>query len=157
MIDNEGNQLGILSLEEARQRAADANLDLVEVGPEANPPVCRLLDWGKMKYEREKAAREAKKKATTIEVKEVKYRPTIDDHDFDTKTNRALRFLEEGKKVKVTVFFRFRHMRRPELGTEILDRVSEATADMANIDSRSGLEGRQMTMILTPKKGLGGE
>lgn len=127
----------------------------MEVGPHANPPVVRLLDWGKMKYEREKAAREAKKKATTIDVKEVKYRPTIDDHDFETKTKRARKFLKEGKKVKVTIFFRFRHLRRPELGRDILDRVETAIADVGKVESRSGLEGRQMVMLLVPEQGYG--
>ena len=108
------------------------SLDLVEVGAGAEPPVCRILDWGKMKFEREKKARESRKKATTIDVKEVKYRPTIDTNDFDIKTSKARQFLSKGKKVKVTVFFRYRQLRRPELGTKILDQVTERLQDVAN-------------------------
>lgn len=139
-----------MPIEEARDRARDARLDLVEVGPNADPPVVKILDWGKAKFERDKKAKESKKKATTIEVKEVKYRPTIDPHDFEIKTKRAERFLREGKKVKVTIFFRYRQLRRPELGVQILDDVTKALTPIADIESRSGLEGRQMTMIVTP-------
>ena len=103
-----------------------------------------------MKFEREKKARESRKKATTIDVKEVKYRPTIDTNDFDIKTNKARQFLSKGKKVKVTVFFRYRQLRRPELGTKILDNVTEKLQDVASVENRSRLEGRQMTMILAP-------
>ncbi len=109
------------------------------------------MDWGKVKFERDKKAKESKKKATTIEVKEVKYRPTIDDHDFDIKTKRAERFLKEGKKVKVTIFFRYRQLRRPELGVQILDKVTQELSHIAIVESRSGLEGRQMVMILAPQ------
>lgn len=131
--------------------AEDENLDLVEVGPNADPPVVRILDWGKVKYEKEKQAREARKKTHVIEVKEVKYRPSIDTHDFDIKTDRAKRFLKEGKKVKVTVFFRYKELRRPELGSDILDRVAEQTAELAEVESRTRMESRRMTMILAPK------
>jgi len=120
------------------------------VGAGADPPVCRILDWGKMKFEREKKARESRKKATTIDVKEVKYRPTIDTNDFDIKTNKARDFLSKGKKVKVTVFFRYRQLRRPELGTKILDQVTERLAEVGQVENRSRLEGRQMTMIMSP-------
>lgn len=151
LIDNDGDQVGIVDLDEAKERARAVELDLVEVGAKADPPVVKIMDWGKAKFERDKKAKEAKKKAVTIEVKEVKFRPTIDDHDFDIKLNRAKRFLKKGKKVKITVFFRYRQLRRPELGTEILDKVAEETADMATVESRSRLEGRQMTMILSPE------
>ena len=150
LIDADGTQLGIVPLEDALRRAEERSLDLVEVGAGADPPVCRILDWGKMKFEREKKARESRKKATTIDVKEVKYRPTIDTHDFDIKTNKARDFLSKGKKVKVTVFFRYRQMRRPELGTKILDQVTEQLADVGQVENRSRLEGRQMTMIMGP-------
>jgi translation initiation factor IF-3 len=150
LIDADGTQLGIVPLEDALRRAEERSLDLVEVGAGADPPVCRILDWGKMKFEREKKARESRKKATTIDVKEVKYRPTIETHDFEIKTNKARDFLSKGKKVKVTVFFRYRQLRRPELGTKILDQVTEKLADVAQVENRSRLEGRQMTMILAP-------
>ncbi len=151
LIDHDGGQLGVVPLEQAKERAQELDLDLVEVGAEADPPVCRIMDWGKVKFDRDKRARESKKKAQTVELKEVKYRPTIDEHDFDIKTKRARRFLEKGKKVKVTIFFRFRQLRRPELGVNILDRVTEQLADVGDVETRSRLEGRQMTMILTPK------
>ncbi len=112
--------------------------------------MCRVLDWGKVRFDREKKARESRKKAIAVEVKEVKYRPTIDSHDFEIKTKRARRFLEKGKKVKVTVFFRYRQLRRPELGTKILDNVTESLDDIGHIETRTRLEGRQMTMIVAP-------
>ena len=150
MIDVDGTQLGVVPLEEARQRAEDQELDLVEVGANANPPVVRILDWGKLKYEREKKARESRKKTHVIEVKEVKYRPSIDEHDYQIKTQRARRFLETGKKVKVTIFFRYRQLRRPELGTQILDNVTKDLADVGTVESRSKLDGRRMLMVLAP-------
>lgn len=140
-----------MPVEEARDRARDKGLDLVEVGPNADPPVCRILDWGKLRYEKQKKEREAKKRTQTIEVKEVKYRPTIDEHDRDRKTDRARKFLEQGNKVKVTVFFRYRQLRRPQLGQEILDHVQNQLADVSSVEHRTrGLEGRQMIMILAP-------
>lgn len=151
LIDADGGQAGIVPLEEARTRARTQNLDLVEVGATADPPVVKIMDWGKVKFERDKKAREARKKTHVIEVKEVKFRPTIDEHDFEIKLNRAIRFINEGKKVKVTVFFRYRQLRRPELGFQILDKVAKSTTEIANIESRSRLEGRQMIMILAPK------
>lgn len=150
LIDTDGAQLGVVPLEDARRRAEERGLDLVEVGANADPPVVRILDWGKVRYERQKRERESRKKATVIEVKEVKYRPTIDDHDFDIKTQRARRFLEKGNKVKVTVFFRYRQLRRPELGAEILDKVTEELSDIGTVESRSRMEGRQMVMIVAP-------
>lgn len=151
LIDSDGTQLGIVPVEEARAKAQDRGLDLVEVGPNSDPPVCRILDWGKMRYEKQKKEREARKKATVIEVKEVKYRPTIDTHDRDRKTGRARKFLEEGNKVKVTIFFRYRQLRRPELGVDILDHVAKQLEDIAVVEYRSrGMEGRQMTMVLAP-------
>ena len=141
-----------MPVEEARELAREKGLDLVEVGPNADPPVCRIFDWGKLRYEKQKKEREAKRRTQTIEVKEVKYRPTIDQHDRDRKTDRARMFLGQGNKVKVTVFFRYRQLRRPQLGQEILDHVAQSLADVANVEHRTrGLEGRQMTMILSPK------
>ena len=146
----DGTQLGVVPIEEARQKAEDQGLDLVEVGSNANPPVVRILDWGKLKYEREKKARESRKKTHVIEVKEVKYRPSIDEHDYEIKTKRARRFLEAGKKVKVTIFFRYRQLRRPELGAQILDNVTEELSDISTVESRSRLDGRRMVMVLAP-------
>lgn len=151
LIDDDGTQVGVIPVEEARQRAEDKGLDLVEVGPNADPPVCRILDWGKLRYEKEKKARESRKKTHTIDIKEVKYRPSIDEHDFDIKTKRARRFLEKGKKVKCTVFFRFRQLRRPEIGEQVLDRVAEELSDIAEVESRNPMEGRRLIMLLNPK------
>lgn len=141
----------MVPIEDARRRAQEKELDLVEVGPNADPPVVRILDWGKVKFDRDKRARESRKKAQVIDVKEVKYRPTIESHDFDIKTNRARRFLKQGKKVKVTIFFRYRQLRRPELGAQILDKVIAKLEDVGEVETRSGLDGRQMTMVLAPK------
>lgn len=153
MIDSDGTQHGIVPLEEAKKMAREQDLDLVEVSPNADPPVVKIMDWGKAKFDRDKKARESRKKAQIIEVKEVKFRPTIGDNDFKIKLNRAIGFLTKGKKVKVTVFFRYRQLRRPELGAQIMDKVAELTADIAEVENRSRLEGRQMTMILAPAKG----
>jgi len=150
LIDSDGGQLGVVTLEDALAKASEKSLDLVEVGAGADPPVCRILDWGKVKFDREKKARESRRKASVVELKEVKYRPTIDRNDLEIKTRRARQFLEKGKKVKVTIFFRYRQLRRPELGSKILDTVTEMVADVSEVESRSRLEGRQMTMILTP-------
>ena len=152
LIDADGTNVGVVPLEQAKTRAKEQNLDLVEVGEKSDPPVVRIMDWGRAKFERDKKARESRKKTVTIDVKEVKFRPTIGDNDFNIKLNRAIRFLEKGKKVKVTVFFRYRQLRRPELGVQILDKVTEATAELATVESRSRLEGRQMTMILAPQQ-----
>jgi translation initiation factor IF-3 len=153
LIDADGGQVGIVPIEEARRRAEERGLDLVEVGAEADPPVVRILDWGKVRYEKQKREREARKKAHTIEIKEVKYRPTIDAHDRDRKTEKARQFLTKGNKVKVTVFFRYRQLRRPELGQEILDRVASELADIGTVEFRTrGMEGRTMNMVLAPKE-----
>lgn len=150
LIDADGSQVGIVQLGEAKAKAREAGLDLVEVGEKADPPVVKIMDWGKVKFERDKKARESRKKTVVIDVKEVKFRPTIGDNDFKIKLNRAIRFLEQSKKVKVTVFFRYRQLRRPELGAQILDKITEATAHLAEVENRTRLEGRQMTMILNP-------
>ena len=151
MIDPEGNQLGIVPLEEAREEAAKHELDLVEISPDSRPIVCRIMDWGKFRYDQAKKAREARKHQITIDVKEVKYRPLIDAHDFDTKTNRARKFLAAGKKVKVTIMFRGRDLRRPENGRKILDRVAKELKDVAQVTDRAGrIIGRDLTMVLSP-------
>lgn len=151
LVDEEGEQVGVVSLDEARELAADRNLDMVEVAPNARPPVVRLMDYGRFKYEQAKAEKEAKKRQHTVEVKEVKFRPKIEDHDFDFKTRHAREFIEQGNKVKVTIMFRYRELRRPELGIELLDRITEQLSDIAQVQSRSGLEGRNMTMMLVPQ------
>lgn len=151
LIGDDGSQLGIVPLEDAKRLAREKTLDLVEVGATADPPVVKIMDWGKAKFERDKKARESRKKNAIIEIKEVKFRPTIGDNDFNIKLQRAIRFLGKGKKVKVTVFFRYRQLRRPELGVQILDKISEQTAEIADVETRSRLEGRMMTMVLSPK------
>jgi translation initiation factor IF-3 len=143
--------MGILDVETALAAAQEQGLDLVEVAPTARPPVVRIMDYGKFKFEQAKMARVAKKKQHVIHLKEVKYRPGIDDHDFDTKTRHARRFLEEGNKVKVTLMFRGRQIAHPELGREVVDRVAQELTDIAKIESEPKFEGKSMTMILTPK------
>ena len=131
--------------------AVEAGLDLVEVAPLARPPVVRIMDFGKYKFEQAKMARQAKKKQHVIHLKEVKYRPGIEEHDFMTKTRHAREFLQEGNKVKVTLMFRGRQIAHPELGRLVVDRVSTELADVAKIESDAKIEGKSMTMILTPK------
>ncbi len=151
MIAPDGSQMGILDLDAALAAAEAQGLDLVEVAPMARPPVVRIMDYGKFKFEQAKMARQAKKKQHVIHLKEVKYRPGIDDHDFDTKTRHARRFLEEGNKVKVTMMFRGRQVAHPELGKEVLDRVANDLADVGKIEADAKLEGKNMTMIIAPK------
>ena len=143
--------MGILEVDVALRMAEDLGLDLVEVAATARPPVVRIMDYGKYKFEMAKQARMAKKKQHVIELKEVKYRPGIDDHDFDTKTRHARRFLEEKNKVKVTMMFRGRQIAHLELGRAVLDRVAASLADVGKIEADAKLEGRNMTMVLAPK------
>lgn len=151
LIDPDGEQIGVVSIDEAREKAHDFDLDLVEVAPKARPPVVRIMDWGKYQYEQQKRAKEAKKKQHTIEVKEVKFRPKTEEHDLNFKVRNARRFLKKGKKVKVTVRFRRRELRRPELGQQVLDRVAQDLDDIAEVESRSDrVEGRQLNMMLEP-------
>lgn len=153
LIDPDGTQLGVVELDKARDAAREHGLDLVEVAPDARPPVVRIMDWGKYRYEQQKRAKEAKKKQQTIGLKEVKFRPKTDDHDLDFKVRNARRFLEKGNKVKITVRFRWRELRRPELGQNVLDRVYEQCSDLANVESRSKrVEGRQLHMLLEPDR-----
>ncbi|MGK7311233.1 MAG: translation initiation factor IF-3 [Candidatus Longimicrobiales bacterium M2_2A_002] len=156
LIDEEGEQVGIVPLDEAREKAAQAGLDLVEVAPRARPPVVRIMDWGKYQYEQQKAAKEAKKKQHTYELKEVKFRPKTDDHDMDFKVRNARRFLKNGKHVRITVRFRRREMRRPENGQKVLDEVAERLEDVGTVASRDRkLDGRTLQMTIEPDE-LGG-
>jgi translation initiation factor IF-3 len=155
VIDDEGNQLGIMSPDDGLKEALARNLDLVEVAPNAAPPVCRILDYGKFKYQQSKREKESKKHQHIIHIKEVKYRPKIDVHDFNYKTNRVREFLSEGNKVKVTIMFRGRELAHPEFGHKILERVIEATKDLSQEDinpNHQRIEGRNMTMLLSPAK-----
>ena len=151
VIAPDGGQLGIMEVDAALAAAVEQGLDLVEVAPTARPPVVRIMDYGKYKFEMAKQARLAKKKQHVIHLKEVKYRPGIDEHDFQTKTRHARRFLQEGNKVKVTLMFRGRQIAHPELGKQVVDRVASELADLAKIESDAKMEGKSMTMILTPK------
>ncbi|MFZ5942477.1 MAG: translation initiation factor IF-3 [Bacillota bacterium] len=150
LVDEKGEQLGIMPPKEAAKIAAERGLDLVEVAPNAVPPVCRIMDYGKFKYEQSKKEREARKNQRIINVKEVKLRPNIEDHDFDTKTRNAVRFLENGDKVKVTIMFRGREITHPELGKELCDRLAEQVKSIAKVEKEAKVEGRNMIMILTP-------
>src|SRR4030067_2458562 len=141
LVDHDGAEVGIVPLEEAFRLAAERELDLVEVAPPARPPVVKVMDWGKYKFEQAKAARAAKKKQHVIQIKEVKYRPGIDDHDFEFKTRHARQFLEEGNKVKLTMMFRGRQVTHPDLGRDVLDRVFHEDTDLANGGAEPRLEG----------------
>jgi translation initiation factor IF-3 len=153
LIDDEGNQVGVVPVDEALRMAREKGLDLVEVAATTRPIVCKIMDYGRFRYEQEKKAREAKKQQHTVDVKEVKYRPNINQHDFDTKTKRARKFLEQGKHVKVTIMFRMREMRRPENGFELLRRVVEDLEDIASLENfPKDLQGRDLTMVLRPAK-----
>ena len=151
LIAHDGEQLGVVTLREALERADTVRLDLVEVGATSDPPVVKIMDWGKVKFEKEKKAKEARKKTKTIEIKEVKFRPTVGDHDFDRKVDRTRKFIEKGNKVKVTIFFRARQLRRPDLGSDMLTKIASMTEDISEVESRSKLESRRMIMILSPK------
>ena len=150
LVGPEGDQIGVRPLPEAIAMAHDLDLDLVEVADKADPPVCRIMDYGKYKYEQSQRAKESRKKATHILVKEMKYRPKIGPGDFDTKTRKVEEFLGDGSKVKVTIMFRGREMQHPELGRRILDRVAEAVEHVGRIETYPKLEGRNMTMLLGP-------
>ena len=150
-IDPEGEQLGVLDTQEAILKAEDFGLDLVEVQPNAEPPVCKILDYGKFKYEAQKRANEARKKQKIIEVKEIKLRPNIDEHDYQVKMRNVQKFLNAGDKVKVTLRFRGREMAHQELGANVLTRVREETDEFAKVEAMPKLEGRQMIMVLAPK------
>lgn len=152
MIDDQGAQLGIMPPFEALKIARERTLDLVEVSPTAQPPVCRIMDFGKFLYEQEKKERAAKKNQKTIVVKEVKFRINVDEHDYQTKKNHVLRFLDEGDKVKATIFFRGREMTRQMLGREILERLIKDVGDKAIVENRARQEGNTLHLIMAPPK-----
>jgi translation initiation factor IF-3 len=150
-IDPDGEQLGVLETSEAVRKAEDFGLDLVEVQPNADPPVCKILDYGKFKYEAQKRANEARKKQKIIEVKEIKLRPNIDEHDYQVKMRNVQKFLDAGDKVKVTLRFRGREMAHQDLGANVLTRVRKETDEFAKVEAMPKMEGRQMIMVLAPK------
>ena len=151
LVAEDAEQLGIVSLEAALQRAADAGMDLVEVSPNASPPVCKIIDYGKLKYQEQKKKNEARKKQKTIEVKEIKLRPNIDTHDYDVKMRSARRFIDDGDKVKVTLRFRGREMAHQDLGAQVLERVRGELDEIAKVDQMPKMEGRQMVMVMSPR------
>lgn len=151
VVGSDGQMLGVMSVYEALQIAAEEDLDLVEVSPQAEPPVCKILDFGKYKYQEQKKKNEARKKQKVIEVKEIKVRPNIDDNDYDVKMRSAKRFLEEGDKVKVTLRFRGREMAHQEIGMGVLDRIKAELEPMSKIEQLPKMEGRQMIMVLAPR------
>ncbi|HPS79462.1 MAG TPA: translation initiation factor IF-3 [Thermoanaerobaculaceae bacterium] len=153
LVDADGSQVGIVPVEEALALARTRGLDLVEVAPTARPIVCKIMDWGKYRYEQEKKARVARRKEHQIEIKEIKFRPGVADHDFHTKLGLVRKFLEQGKHVKVTIMFRRREMRRPENGYEVMERIKVELADMVRLERDVGaLEGRDLTMVLAPHR-----
>lgn len=152
LVDADGSQVGIVPIEDALARARAAELDLVEVAAQADPPVCRIMDYGKFKYEEAQRLKESRKKTIQITTKEVKFRPKIGKGDFDTKVRHMLEFLEEGHKVKVSLQFRGREMAHPELGKKVLDEVLEQLGPIAKVDTLPRLDGRSMTMVISPDK-----
>ena len=159
VIDDEGEQLGIMTPEEALRTAEEAGLDLVEVAPKAEPPVCRIMDYGKYRYQQSKRIKESKKHQHTVVVKEIKYRPKISDHDFDFKTNHVKEFLQSGNKVKLTIMFRGREMAHPEFGRVLLERVIEDVKDLCQEVPEleyTRLEGRNMSLVISPGRAASG-
>jgi translation initiation factor IF-3 len=152
LIGSAGEQLGTVPLPEALRIARESELDLVEVAPNAAPPVCKIMDFGRWQYEQEQRRKESRKKATNVVIKEMKFRPKIDDHDYTTKMKHVQRFLGEGNKVKLTIMFRGREMAHPELGRKILDQIAIDVADFAIVESAPRQDGRNMTMVLHPTK-----
>ena len=151
MISEDGEQLGVVAIEVALQKAEDAGLDLMEVAPDANPPVCKIVDHGKLKYEEKKKQQQSKKKQHIVKIKEIRLRPRIDDHDLMTKLNHGRKFLQDGAKLKVTLMFRGRELSRIDLGKIVMERVLEELADVAEVEKDIPLEGRRMSMILNAK------
>ena len=151
VIDENGENLGVMYTREAIEQAAEVGLDLVEVSPNADPPVCKFLDVGKYRYEAQKKANAQRKTQKTQEIKEIKMRPNIDDHDYDVKMRNVARFIEEGDKVKVTLRFRGRELSHQQLGMNLLKRVQDDTAEVAKVEAWPRMEGRQMLMVLSPK------
>ena len=151
LIDDAGEMLGVMSAREALIRAYDLGLDLVEISPNAVPPVCKILDYGKYKYEQQKKANEARKKQKVVEIKEIKVRPNIDDHDYDVKMKQMKNFIGEGDKVKVTLRFRGREMAHQELGVKVLERIRSDLNELVKVEQMPKLENRQMVMVVAPK------
>ncbi|MCB1528689.1 MAG: translation initiation factor IF-3 [Hyphomicrobiaceae bacterium] len=151
LIDETGDNVGVVGRQDAQERANAAGLDLVEVSPDAQPPVCKIMDYGKYKFEQQKKAAEARKKQKIVEIKEIKMRPAIDDHDYDVKIRAIKRFFEDGDKVKVTLRFRGREMAHQDLGMAVLQRVKAELEGIAKVESEPRLEGRQMVMVLAPR------
>jgi translation initiation factor IF-3 len=152
LVGADGEQLGVRPLPDALAQSREQELDLVEVAPNANPPVCRIMDYGRYVYEQEQRRRQSKRKATNVVIKEMKFRPKIDEHDYTTKMKHVVRFLGEGNKVKLTIMFRGREMAHPELGMKILSRVTDDVAEFATVESTPRLDGRNMTMVLHPTR-----
>jgi translation initiation factor IF-3 len=152
LIGADGENVGVVTPARAMQLAEDAGLDLVEISPNATPPVCKIMDFGKFKYETQKKEAEARKKQKIIEIKEVKFRPNTDVHDYDVKMRNVVRFLEDGDKVKVTLRFRGREMAHQDLGRNLLDRVAEDVKEIGKVESMPRVEGRQMVMMIGPAK-----
>jgi len=150
LISETGEQMGITPIEEAQRIALDHDLDLVEVAPQGQPPVCKIMDYSKYCYEQDQKMKAARKKQSVIIVKEMKMRPKIDIHDYETKKKHVVRFLEQGNKVKVTIMFRGREMTHTELGLNLLNRMAEDVSEIATVEARPRLDGRNMTMVLTP-------
>ncbi|MDP3181605.1 MAG: translation initiation factor IF-3 [Desulfobaccales bacterium] len=151
LIGADGNQVGVMPIKEALALAEEAHLDLVEIAPQASPPVCRVMDYGKFKYQQSKKQQEARRRQTTIQVKEIKVRPKIEEHDMAFKLKNSRRFLADGDKVKISVIFRGREIAHPDRGYRILTQMAEALADVGGVEQAPRLEGRNMSMIVTPK------
>lgn len=152
VIDNNGEQLGIMKLEDALEKAAAQNLDLVKIAPQATPPVCKIIDYGKYRFDQAKREKEARKNQRVVDIKEIRLSLNIDTHDFNTKVGHATRFLKDGDKVKVSIRFRGREMGHPELGVEIMEKFAEALSEIANVEKKAKLEGRNMLMFLSAKQ-----
>jgi translation initiation factor IF-3 len=152
LVGADGDQIGIVTIDDAMKRARDLDLDLVEVAPQANPPVCRIMDFGKYKYERDVRQKEARKKQQRVEVKEIKMRPKIDPHDYGTKKGHVIRFLAANARVKITIMFRGREMAHTELGRKLLDRLTEDLKELGTVESYPKLDGRNMVMVMAPAK-----
>jgi translation initiation factor IF-3 len=152
LVGPDGSQIGVKPLPEALHIAREHDLDLVEVAPNANPPVCKIMDFGKFKYEQDVRRKESRRKTSNVVIKEMKFRPKIDEHDYTTKTKHVERFLAEGSKVKITIMFRGREMAHPELGKKILDRIAEQVRDIGTVEAAPRVDGRNMLMVLAPAK-----
>ncbi|WP_336433310.1 translation initiation factor IF-3 [Ferrithrix thermotolerans] len=156
LVDPEGKQLGVRPIQEALELARRMDMDLVEVAPMANPPVAKIMDYGKFKFDAAQKAKESRRRSSAAQIKEMKYRPKIGTGDFDTKTRQVAKFLSEGHKVKVTIMFRGRELYHPEIGKDILDRIAEAVTEVGKVEVAPKLDGRNMLMVLAPDRKVGG-